>query len=115
MGFGEAFDYLHEGEIFREYAQLTTLDNENGERDFSLIGLSRLDDQGYSVLKPQQWPVIDLQDKVVNQRFLLMVTSTHKMVVLASFLSIIGHHKVPLTMTIHCYSTAAVHETTGIP
>ncbi|WP_394239781.1 molybdopterin oxidoreductase family protein [Vibrio astriarenae] len=69
MGFGEAFDYLHEGEIFREYAQLTTLDNENGERDFSLIGLSRLDDQGYSVLKPQQWPVIELQDKVVNQRF----------------------------------------------
>ncbi|GAM60698.1 assimilatory nitrate reductase large subunit [Vibrio ishigakensis] len=45
MGFGEAFDYLHEGEIFREYAKLTTLENSNGERDLNLIGLTQLDDQ----------------------------------------------------------------------
>ncbi|MDN2481537.1 molybdopterin oxidoreductase family protein [Vibrio agarivorans] len=69
MGFGEAFDYLHEGEIFKEYATLTGLGNMNGERDFSLIGLSQLDDQGYSVLEPQQWPVLKHQTEVVNQRF----------------------------------------------
>ncbi|PWI33552.1 nitrate reductase [Vibrio albus] len=68
MGFGEAFDYLHEGEIFREYAALSTQGNQNGERDFSLIGLTQLDDKGYSQLLPQQWPVTELQSEVVNQR-----------------------------------------------
>ncbi|GEA60225.1 molybdopterin oxidoreductase family protein [Vibrio comitans] len=70
MGFRQAFDYIHEGEIFAEYAKLTTLGNENFERDLNLIGLTQLDDKGYSQLKPQQWPVIELQDKVINQRLL---------------------------------------------
>ncbi|GAM74882.1 assimilatory nitrate reductase large subunit [Vibrio ishigakensis] len=69
MGFGEAFDYLHEGEIFREYAKLTTLENSNGERDLNLIGLTQLDDQGYSKLSPQQWPVLEVQQELTNQRF----------------------------------------------
>lgn len=69
MGFSEAFDYLHEGEIFREYAKLTTLENQQGERDLNLIGLTQLDDQGYSKLTPQQWPVQELQEEIVNQRF----------------------------------------------
>lgn len=69
MGFGEAFDYLHEGEIFREYANLTTLENYNGERDLNLIGLTQLDDQGYSKLTPQQWPVLEVQKELTNQRF----------------------------------------------
>ncbi|MDR9826829.1 nitrate reductase [Vibrio sp. FNV 38] len=68
MGFAHAFDYLHEGEIFREYSQLTTLGNLNNERDFSLIGLTQLDDKGYSVLTPQQWPVNHLQSEGENQR-----------------------------------------------
>ncbi|GEM78087.1 nitrate reductase [Vibrio superstes NBRC 103154] len=68
MGFKEAFDYIHEGEIFSEYAKLTTLGNDNLERDLNLIGLTQLDDKGYSQLKPQQWPVTELQDQVVNQR-----------------------------------------------
>ncbi|MEZ9874235.1 molybdopterin oxidoreductase family protein [Vibrio breoganii] len=68
MGFKEAFDYIHEGEIFSEYAKLTTLGNDNFERDLNLIGLTQLDDKGYSQLKPQQWPVTELQDQVVNQR-----------------------------------------------
>ncbi|MFA0514484.1 molybdopterin oxidoreductase family protein [Vibrio breoganii] len=68
MGFKEAFDYIHEGEIFSEYAKLTILGNDNFERDLNLIGLTQLDDKGYSQLKPQQWPVTELQDQVVNQR-----------------------------------------------
>ncbi|MFA0449415.1 molybdopterin oxidoreductase family protein [Vibrio breoganii] len=68
MGFKEAFDYIHEGEIFAEYAKLTTLGNDNFDRDLNLIGLTQLDDKGYSQLKPQQWPVTELQDQVVNQR-----------------------------------------------
>ncbi|ANO34284.1 nitrate reductase [Vibrio breoganii] len=68
MGFKEAFDYIHEGEIFSEYAKLTTLGNDNFERDLNLIGLTQLDDKGYSQLKPQQWPVTELQHQVVNQR-----------------------------------------------
>lgn len=68
MGFEKAFNYLHEGEIFREYAQLSACGNANGERDFSLIGLTQLDDKGYSQLTPQQWPVTGLQKEIVNQR-----------------------------------------------
>lgn len=69
MGFEEAFNYRHEGEIFREYAQLTTQGNEAGERDLNLIGLTQLNDQGYSRLEPQQWPVEMLQTEIVVQRF----------------------------------------------
>ncbi|MFD2018015.1 molybdopterin-dependent oxidoreductase [Vibrio olivae] len=68
MGFGHAFNYLHEGEIFREHAALSVEGNLNGERDFSLIGLTDLDDQDYNQLLPQQWPVTALQSQVVNQR-----------------------------------------------
>lgn len=68
MGFSSAFDYRHEGEIFREYAQLTTVDNLQGQRDLDLIGLTQLDDKNYSCLLPQQWPVKTLQTSVVHQR-----------------------------------------------
>lgn len=68
MGFVDAFNYRHEGEIFREYAALSTQGNTQGERDFSLIGLTQLDDAGYSRLTPQQWPVKELQTTIVNQR-----------------------------------------------
>lgn len=68
MGFTNAFNYQHEGEVFREYARLSTQGNTAGERDFSLIGLTQLDDQGYSRLTPQQWPVNHIQTEIVNQR-----------------------------------------------
>ncbi|MFA0442871.1 nitrate reductase [Vibrio sp. 10N.286.49.C2] len=68
MGFASAFNYLHEGQIFSEYATMTTLGNDTGQRDLNLIGLTSLDDQGYSRLSPQQWPVTTLQSDVVNQR-----------------------------------------------
>ncbi|MGY3570393.1 molybdopterin oxidoreductase family protein [Vibrio paucivorans] len=69
MGFGHAFDYIHEGEIFSEYARLTTIGNAHGERDLNLIGLTQLDDRGYSELTPQQWPVQSMQSQPVEQRF----------------------------------------------
>ncbi|USD67558.1 nitrate reductase [Vibrio sp. SCSIO 43136] len=68
MGFESEFTYLHEGQVFKEYAELTTQGNLNGERDFNLIGLTQLDDKGYSRLTPQQWPVTKPQSEVVNQR-----------------------------------------------
>ena len=74
IGFKEAFDYLHEGEIFREYAQLTTLGNaDHGskkakQRDLNLAGLVEITDSEYNSLTPQQWPVEQQQHQVVNQR-----------------------------------------------
>ncbi|GAD80183.1 molybdopterin oxidoreductase family protein [Vibrio ezurae] len=68
MGYANAFDYQHEGEIFREYTHLTCVGNEQGQRDLNLIGLTHLNDQGYSRLTPQQWPVSQLQAQPVTQR-----------------------------------------------
>ena len=69
MGWVQQFDYLHEGQVFKEYCTMTALNNQNGrQRDLCLIGLTQLDDQGYSQLKPQQWPVLELQTETVNQR-----------------------------------------------
>lgn len=74
IGFTQAFNYLHEGEIFREYAQLTTLGNlEHGskkakKRDLNLAGLVEITDSEYHSLSPQQWPVEQKQLEIVNQR-----------------------------------------------
>jgi assimilatory nitrate reductase catalytic subunit len=69
MGFDKAFKYKHEGEVFTEYAKMTTLGNQDGlTRDLNLIGLTQLDAQGYSQLTPQQWPVTSLQKTIIHQR-----------------------------------------------
>ena len=69
MGFTEAFNFLHEGEVFSEYAQMTTLANEDGKaRDLNLIGLTKLDAKGYGQLTPQQWPVQELQETIEHKR-----------------------------------------------
>jgi len=69
MGFSDAFNYLHEGEVFTEHAKMTTLGNPDGKaRDLNLIGLTQLDAQGYSTLSPQQWPVQHLQKTIIHQR-----------------------------------------------
>ena len=69
MGFSDAFNYLHEGEIFVEFAKMTTLGNEDGKaRDLNLIGLASLDARGYGQLTPQQWPVTSLQTTNIHQR-----------------------------------------------
>ena len=69
MGFKEQFDYCHEGEIFKEYCEMTALDNETGKaRDLCLIGLTQLDEKGYGELTPQQWPVLEYQPEIIEQR-----------------------------------------------
>ncbi len=69
MGFVDAFNYRHEGEIFREHAKLTALNNHNGTtRDLCLTGLTDISDHQYSQLQPQQWPVLTLQTKISHQR-----------------------------------------------
>ncbi|MCC4815653.1 nitrate reductase [Vibrio lentus] len=69
MGFKEQFDYRHEGEIFKEYCEMTALGNETGKaRDLCLIGLTQLDEKGYGELTPQQWPVLEYQPEIIEQR-----------------------------------------------
>ncbi|AJR09397.1 nitrate reductase [Photobacterium gaetbulicola] len=76
MGFGYAFNYQSEADIFREYAQMTTLGQEtltpsssgsrtgnHGQdvqalsRPLNLSGLADLTPKQYHQLAPQQWPV----------------------------------------------------------
>ncbi|MFI3275445.1 MAG: nitrate reductase [Vibrio sp.] len=69
MGFTEQFNYRHEGEIFKEYCEMTALGNETGKaRDLCLIGLTQLDEKGYGELTPQQWPVMEYQPEIIEQR-----------------------------------------------
>ena len=48
---------------------MTALGNETGKaRDLCLIGLTKLDEQGYGELTPQQWPVMEYQPEIIEQR-----------------------------------------------
>ncbi|MGB5444596.1 MAG: molybdopterin-dependent oxidoreductase [Psychromonas sp.] len=69
MGFGDAFDYNHEGQVFDEYVKMTALGNrERHLRALNLIGLADLSAADYHKLSPQQWPVLEYQKTPVNQR-----------------------------------------------
>ncbi|WP_136069357.1 nitrate reductase [Modicisalibacter radicis] len=62
LGFGEAFDYAHPGEVFVEHARLSGFENPldkqaEGARLFDISGLAGLDRAGYDALAPIQWPV----------------------------------------------------------
>lgn len=56
MGFGRAFDFASEAEIFREHAALSGIAGSMG-RDFDISGLSGITDAQYDDLEPQRWPV----------------------------------------------------------
>ncbi|WP_317932605.1 molybdopterin-dependent oxidoreductase [Halioxenophilus sp. WMMB6] len=58
MGFGDQFNYASEADVFREYAQLTTLgqDEPSCRRDLDLSGLTDISDRQYQNLEPLQWP-----------------------------------------------------------
>ncbi|TXR52206.1 nitrate reductase [Reinekea thalattae] len=56
LGYGDAFQYEHAYEIFREHAQLSGFEN-NGSRDFDISAFSNITQQQYDSLKPIQWPV----------------------------------------------------------
>ena len=48
---------------------MTALGNETGKtRDLCLIGLTQLDEKGYGELTPQQWPVLEYQPEIIEQR-----------------------------------------------
>lgn len=69
MGFEKAFKYLHQGQIFREYAAMTSIEIEGERRDLNLKGLADISDKTYQEMTPQQWPVMAYQDEIVHQRF----------------------------------------------
>lgn len=56
MGFGEAFDYRHPAQIFREHAALSGFENQ-GQRAFNISALATLSDEQWQQLAPVQWPV----------------------------------------------------------
>jgi assimilatory nitrate reductase catalytic subunit len=58
MGYGDAFAYENPAEIFKEHAALSAYRNQ-GQRDFNLAGLSKLDEAEYQQLSPIQWPVVE--------------------------------------------------------
>lgn len=68
MGFAKAFDYLHEGEIFKEYVGLTAMGQEQSPRALNLSGLASLDETKYTQLLPQQWPVLHYQLDITQKR-----------------------------------------------
>ncbi len=56
MGFGDAFPYRSERDIFVEHARLSAIANAD-ERDFDIGGLADLDLAAYEALEPVQWPL----------------------------------------------------------
>jgi assimilatory nitrate reductase catalytic subunit len=56
LGFGEAFSFDSEADVFREHAALSAFEND-GTRDFDLGGLATISDDAYDALEPVQWPV----------------------------------------------------------
>ncbi|MHA6323694.1 molybdopterin-dependent oxidoreductase [Roseivivax sp. CAU 1753] len=56
MGFGPAFDYANEAEIFREHAALSGIAGQFG-RDFDISALAELSNTEYADFAPQRWPI----------------------------------------------------------
>ena len=55
LGYGAAFNYTSNAQIFREHAALSAFENK-GTRDFDIGALAELSDQAYDELTPTQWP-----------------------------------------------------------
>lgn len=56
LGYGAAFAYTHQFEIFAEHARLSGFEN-NGSRDFDISAYSQITAQQYDDFTPIQWPV----------------------------------------------------------
>lgn len=67
MGFGEAFDYQHEADIFREYSAMTGLLPEQ-RRDLRQDALKTLTNDDYDQMPPQQWPLRQPDSHTHNKR-----------------------------------------------
>ncbi|MCG7519821.1 nitrate reductase [Ruegeria sp. Ofav3-42] len=57
MGWTEAFSYETPAQIFREYANMTSLAVSFG-KDFDIMDFSDIDDEEYETLSPTRWPRI---------------------------------------------------------
>jgi len=55
MGWTKAFSYESPAQIFREYANMTSLAVLFG-KDFDIAGFSDIDDEDYEALSPTRWP-----------------------------------------------------------
>ncbi len=55
MGFKNAFDWPNAAAVFREYAALTTFEN-NGKRDLDIGAMVSISDAKFEQLPPFQWP-----------------------------------------------------------
>ncbi|MCU4179587.1 nitrate reductase [Bosea sp. BH3] len=55
LGFGRAFAYAHQGEIYAEHAALSAFEN-GGTRDFDIGAHAGLAQPDYDALVPVQWP-----------------------------------------------------------
>lgn len=56
LGFAEGFNYSSPNQIFREYAELSGLSNQNDERDFDISFFKDIDEQHYNTMEPFYWP-----------------------------------------------------------
>ncbi|WP_415919544.1 molybdopterin-dependent oxidoreductase [Tateyamaria sp. SN6-1] len=56
MGFGSAFAFQSEAEIFREYAALSGIAAQFG-RDFDISGVADISDDAYDQFTPTRWPI----------------------------------------------------------
>jgi len=56
LGYQEQFDYQSSYEVFLEHARLSDFEN-NGQRDFDIGALIKLDYNDYQNLQPSQWPL----------------------------------------------------------
>ncbi len=55
MGWAKDFDYATPVEVFREYAELSGVEN-NGSRDFDISAFAAITDDEYENFAPVQWP-----------------------------------------------------------
>ncbi len=55
LGFGQAFNYQHPGDIFAEHARLSGYENK-ASRDFDISALGHLSRADYEQLTPSYWP-----------------------------------------------------------
>ena len=62
LGFGEAFDYQHPAQIFREHAALSGFEND-GRRAFDISAFADISNEAYEHFQPVQWPVNSVHPK----------------------------------------------------
>ncbi len=55
MGWAEAFSYESAAQIFREYANMSSLAVSFG-KDFEIAGFSDINDEDYDAMRPTRWP-----------------------------------------------------------